>query len=393
MDITVLERYLRDKYGIESVLEDKKKEILDLLGNKIKNDDWKKKLDNFILNIDIRQYFIGKQMKSIENLNFGNLLTMIVKFNDCSKSKKQYNSDIMYNNESEDEYSDFERDTNTKNKNDSNRIYNLTLTTGKLNNNDTHDVMLNCIEYEKIKLFNDQSIAPGTKLLLNSNIMIINSIIILNNNNFEYLGGKVNDMLESWKLNNLLTEYCSRKLINSKNTLNKPPKFVPFVNKDTDKKNLINKVTNAEITYEKNKELTSNSNQNELDSLIEKKFDDIFKNYNDFIVSINNKKKSNVNNNINILGKFNIIKENKTTTKNDKARKTNVYSNSNNDPGAPVKMYRGKFKSEIIDSEAKNFIVSKDTKSNISLFDHLFSKLNVSDSNTNKITNKNKNKV
>ncbi|KAH7648720.1 hypothetical protein FG379_002190 [Cryptosporidium bovis] len=391
VDINVVECYLKDKYGVESILDDKKKEILDLIGNKF-NNEWKKKLDDFILNIDIRQYFIGKSTKSVESLNFSNVLTMILKFSDCSKSKKQLDTEISYNNESEDNNSDLEKDSNnTSNNNYSNRLYNLTLTTGKSGNHDTHDVILNCIEYEKIKLFSDQSIVPGTKLLLSNNIMIVNSILLLNNNNFVYLGGKVNDMLESWKLNNLLTEYCSRKLINSKSTLNKPPKFVPFINKDTDKKNLIDKVVNAESIYEKSREANRNNNNfNELDNVIEKNLDSIFKSYNDFIININNYRKSNINNKLNIFDKFNHIQQDKSNLKKDKVKKTNN-NYDNNDPGAPVKVYRGKFKSEVIDSEAKKFIVSKDAKQNISLFDHLFSKLDISDPNTNKLM-KNKKK-
>ncbi|CUV04691.1 unnamed protein product [Cryptosporidium hominis] len=457
MNIIKVEEYLREKYGILSIIEEKKKDILDELekkGGKIRKnvvgnksgmikDEWKKDLDKFVLDCDLREYFVGESIKFRDGkivTDLNNLLVMVVKSYDCIRPKRSsigdfdndnddLDSDLKdeiwddlmeYDNNHSDNFGnkkqekvELDEEKGKKGKGFSSKIklkkrmLYFTLTTGKMKlpsseqsstqKNDT--VIINALEYERLNCMNNEDnmvLYPGTKLLLSlqqgglSKIQVQNSILLLNNNNVKYLGGNVESLVESWKLNNILSGSGSKGFSGSKNLTKKPPKFIPFVNKESERKQLNEQVKDAQQSYQQNKEiqsklksvpclaLSSTGNTNTVESENDSKnLENSVKAYNEFIEEIQKYKKQNLIS----LEKFNLSSKKATTTSKISASSKNDKNklHDDRDPGAPL---RGRLlrSTEKIDSDAREFLKSRhDNSSNITLFDHLFSKLEIKD--------------
>ncbi|POM83173.1 hypothetical protein CmeUKMEL1_06070 [Cryptosporidium meleagridis] len=455
MNIIEVEEYLREKYGIVSIIGEKKQDIMDQLerkggsirknavGNKsgMVRDEWKKDLDKFVLDCDLREYFVGESIKFRDGkvvTDLNNLLVMVVKSYDCLRPKKHSigdldNDDLDSDLKDEiwDDLTEYDDDNNSdtfgnkkqgkvelgeeKGKREKGfsskikfkkRMLYFTLTTGKMKlssseqpstqKNDT--VIFNALEYERINSISNEDnmvLYPGTKLLLNlqrglSTMQAQSSILLLNNNNVKYLGGNVESLVESWKLNNILSGSGSKGFSGAKNLTKKPPKFIPFANKESERKQLNEQVKDAQQSYQQNKEtqtklksvpcLATSSTGNtgtvepENDS---KNLENSVRAYNELIEDIQKYKKQNLIS----LEKFNLSSK-KDTTASKISTSSNNHKNKvhdDRDPGAPL---RGRLlrSTEKIDSEAREFLKSRnDNSSKITLFDHLFSKLGIKD--------------
>ncbi|TRY52966.1 RecQ mediated genome instability protein N-terminal domain containing protein [Cryptosporidium tyzzeri] len=455
MNIIKVEEYLREKYGILSIIEEKKQDILDELekkGGKIRKnvvgnkngmikDEWKKDLDKFVLDCDLREYFIGESIKFRDGkivTDLNNLLVMVVKSYDCIRPKRSsigdFDNDDLDNDLKDEIWDDLMEYDNNHSDNFGNkkqekveldeekgkkgkgfsskiklkkRMLYFTLTTGKMklpsseqSSTQKNDiVIINALEYERLNCMNNEDnmvLYPGTKLLLNlqqgglSKIQVQNSILLLNNNNVKYLGGNVESLVESWKLNNILSGSGSKGFSGSKNLTKKPPKFIPFANKESERKQLNEQVKDAQQSYQQNKEiqsklksvpclaLSSTGNTNKVESENDSKnLENSVKAYNEFIEEIQKYKKQNLIS----LEKFNLSSKKATTTSKISASSENDKNklHDDRDPGAPL---RGRLlrSTEKIDSDAREFLKSRhDNSSNITLFDHLFSKLEIKD--------------
>ncbi|KAF7457516.1 RecQ mediated genome instability protein [Cryptosporidium felis] len=410
--ISEIESYLTEKYGIVSVIQERKQVLLEELekrvsGVKNKKTEWKRELDNFVLSSDIRQYFLGDSLKNAEGNMLDlkkQLLVMVLKVRDCSRPKKASSSEELdeedfQEGELDDEVEEDRDGEGKRSKGSSNkRMLYLTLTTGKTYKGDqTVDVIVNALEYEKFKngSLNEKTILPGTKLLLlpgkDGSIRSQNSILLLKDENVKDLGGSVESLLESWKLSNMLSEYCSKGFTAAKNLTKKPPKFIPFANRESEKRLLSEQVNDAQAAYMQNKEAQpktktssspftcSNDNLGQEGSGTFNKGDlpeDSNKAYFEFLERIREFK----NRNLVTLDRFaeaKTCKDLKKGGKDSKKKKQGSQVLDNDlDPGAPV---RGRF-SERIDSDAREFLKSShNSSSNITLFDHLFSKLDLGD--------------
>ncbi|KAH8581701.1 uncharacterized protein ELE39_001831 [Cryptosporidium sp. chipmunk genotype I] len=479
MNLIQVEDYLREKYGILSIIEEKRQEVLDELEKKggkagknalcnksgTGNEEWKKDLDKFILDCDLRHYFVGESIKFKDGklvTDLNNLLVMVVRSHDCLRSKKSsvagfddidldndlkdedwddladYNDDYNYddlgnkedycgnskggNKKQEEVGLDVEKGKGKKGFASQGRLKKrmlyFTLTTGRakvssseqLGAQKNETVIINALEYERLNSINyvdNKVLYPGTKLLLNvqqgglNTLQVQNSILLLKNSNVRYLGGNVESLVESWKLNNILSGSGSKGFSGSKNLTKKPPKFIPFANKESERKQLNEQVKDAQQSYLQNKESqtklksvpcstfssigSTSRDESENDT---RSLESSVKAYNEFIKDIQKYKKQNLVS----LEKFNLSSKDEkdlkpkkktavaaeTTTKTSRSSKSDRNKlHDDHDPGAPL---RGRLlrSAEKIDFDAREFLKSRhDNSSNITLFDHLFSKLDI----------------
>ncbi|KAJ1610808.1 hypothetical protein OJ253_1074 [Cryptosporidium canis] len=440
MDIAKLEEYLRDKYGILSVIEEKRQEILESIGRGRRDgkgagrlEDWRRDVDKFILSCDLRQYFVGGTVKFREGVAVSgrrDLLFMVVRAYDCLRPKRSQDVDMeaeeddFDEDQSEDEDGKGSRVSKGGERRDKlgadegkpgggqvrkgggqsklkKRMLYFVLTTGRTEvaslrqgeGQKTDSVQVNALEYERLNDsgFGGSLLHPGTKLMIRMQseggrecLQVQNSILLLRNENVRILGGSVESLVEAWRLNNLLGASASKGFSGSKNLTKKPPKFIPFVNKESEKRQLIEKVKDAHQNYQQSKESQSKQKAVSVPLAGSKKdensMDISVKAYKEFIEKIQHYKSQNLFS----LERFSISKEprggkepasKKKTTKENKSK-----LHDDLDPGAPI---RGRLlrSSEKIDSDAREFLRSRDDKSSkVTLFDHLFSKLEIKDS-------------
>ncbi|KAL7067437.1 hypothetical protein ACR3K2_21310 [Cryptosporidium serpentis] len=421
--------------SVQAYIEDKYKGIVlkcEALDNIVEliNDEkdfslkWKSKIDEFILNNDLRTIATSNLVALNESKEIicKDLIFMIINIKDCSLPKYLDFSDLnSYENDENDTINnEYELKsglkTTARNKGRI-RTLHLTLTNGLTSSKS--DMIINAIEYERIDALSCD-LMPGTKILLygesdarynsvtryseNKTLKMQNGILLLKPCNIKVIGGIVNSLIESWKANLSLASYRAKNsIVTSRNIDSKPPKFTPYSDDMKKLQKLLNEAKVAQEIYKKSKYTQPDNKAKEARFNIDDFHKKIINNNpidedeqskkiyspNKISNSNNIKKADNSiigNNNTNksiTVGKFRL------STKKNKDKKNNLLLKSkkdnkniyDDDPGAPVRFNKGK---EKIDLEAKKFI--KSTKTSVSLADHLFAKLNIDINPTSEIT-------
>ncbi|EEA08503.1 uncharacterized protein CMU_003330 [Cryptosporidium muris RN66] len=384
---------------------------------------WKSKIDEFILNSDLRSIATSNLVALNESKEIicKDLIFMIINIKDCSLPKHFDFSDLNPYEIDENDTVNNEYDlksgskTTTHNKGRT-RTLHLTLTNGLTSSKS--DMIISAIEYERVDALSCD-LMPGTKILLygesdarsnsvtryseNKTLKMQNGILLLKPCNVKVIGGIVNSIIESWRTNMLLASYRTKNsIVTSRNINSKPPKFTPYTDNMKKLQELLNEAKVAQEIYKKSKYTQHDNMAKEARFNIEDFHKKVINNNvidedeqskkihspNKTTNSNNVEKSDNTiirNNNTNksiTVDKFRLSAKKNKDKKSDllKSKKDNknIYDD---DPGAPVRFNRGK---EKIDLEAKKFI--KTTKTSVSLADHLFAKLSIDVKQISEIT-------
>ncbi|OII73463.1 hypothetical protein cand_002980 [Cryptosporidium andersoni] len=383
---------------------------------------WKSKIDEFILNSDLRLIATSNLVALNESKEIicKDLIFMIINIRDCTLPKYFDFSDldpyeIDKNDTVNNEYELKSGPKTTTHNKGRIRTLHLTLTNGLTSSKS--DMIISAIEYERVDALSCD-LMPGTKILLygesdtrsnsvaryseNKTLKMQNGILLLKPCNVKVIGGTVNSLIESWKTNMLLASYRTKNsIVTSRNIDSKPPKFTPYTDDMKKLQKLLNEAKVAQEVYKKSKYTQHDNKVKEARFNIEDFHKKVINNNvidedeqskkihspNKTINSNNVKKADNtiIRNNTNksiTVDKFRLSTKKNKDKKSDllKSKKDNknIYDD---DPGAPVRFNRSK---EKIDLEARKFI--KSAKTSVSLADHLFAKLNIDVKQTSEIT-------